>query len=342
LSSHLKFLRNLQALLDDGGFSATYNFALLQSLADLAIEGQPDSDGSMRVQVADISEKFIQYYWRQTAPYRGSEGILRQNTGRQAAIVNLVADSRGKYDSSLLVAQNDEKHWRQLTSRVSTVIQKMPLWRLQIVAGQTKEFIYRRSESELSSIRLLPDAVASFRDMYVIITNFVRGAWVGKIQDIGYNREILGATAGLPEFLFGSDRGSLEKYKGILQGHQASRCFYCDKTIRTGELDHFIPWSRYPIDLGHNFVFAHARCNHRKSDFLAHVDHLAKWKETNLDRETDLSEAFGECGLPYDLERSKHVAIWAYQQGEAAGARVWYEGDKFVELGTEWRQIFSR
>ena len=295
----------------------------------------------MRVQVAEISEKFIQYYWRQTAPYRGSDGILRQNAGRQAAIVNFVADSRGKYDSSLAVAQSDEKHWRQLKSQVSSVIRDMPLWKLQVVAGQTNEFIYRRSEYQSGGIRLLPDAVTSFRDMYVIITNFVKGAWVSKIQDIGYNHEILGATAGLPEFLFGSDRSSLEKYKEILQDHQSSRCFYCSKSIRTGDLDHFIPWSRYPIDLGHNFVFSHAGCNRRKSDFLAYVDHLAKWKENNLDSETGLAQAFGDRGLPHDLERSKHVAIWAYQQGEAAGARVWYEGNNFVELDSEWKQIFS-
>ena len=76
-------------------------------------------------------------------------------------------------------------------------------------------------------------------------------------------------------------------------------------------------------------------------NFLAYVDHLAKWNENNLDSETGLAQAFGDRGLPHDLERSKHVAIWAYQQGEAAGARVWYEADKFVELGPEWKQIFA-
>ena len=34
-------------------------------------------------------------------------------------------------------------------------------------------------------------------------------------------------------------------------------------------MDHFIPWWRYPADLGHNFALAHAECSRKKSDHLA-------------------------------------------------------------------------
>ncbi|NNE33981.1 MAG: HNH endonuclease, partial [Rhodothermales bacterium] len=78
MSRHLDFLRNLQQLLDEGVFVATYKHALLQSIADLAIERSADDDGSMRLAVLDLAEKFIHYYWRQSAPYRGSDGILKQ------------------------------------------------------------------------------------------------------------------------------------------------------------------------------------------------------------------------------------------------------------------------
>jgi 5-methylcytosine-specific restriction endonuclease McrA len=33
-------------------------------------------------------------------------------------------------------------------------------------------------------------------------------------------------------------------------------------------IDHFIPWSRFPVDLGNNFVLALATCNGKKSDRL--------------------------------------------------------------------------
>ena len=38
-----------------------------------------------------------------------------------------------------------------------------------------------------------------------------------------------------------------------------------------GAVDHFIPWRRYPLDLGHNFVLAHSACNSSKGDRLAAV-----------------------------------------------------------------------
>ena len=45
----------------------------------------------------------------------------------------------------------------------------------------------------------------------------------------------------------------------------------------TGEgcVDHFIAWSRYPVDLGHNLVLAHNGCN--EADRLVRVD--ASWRD---------------------------------------------------------------
>jgi hypothetical protein len=241
----------------------------------------------------------------------------------------------------LAAFQGNPKEWKTLRRRVAQVIRTMPLWKLQIIAGEPNEFLYRRAEYNDGAIRLLPDAVRSFRDLYVIITNFVRGAWVNQIQNIGYNRNILGDVASLPDFLFGSERKSLERYRGILREFQASHCFYCGREAKTGDLDHFIPWSRYPVDLGHNFVFAHARCNRDKRDFLADLDHLAKWKETNLDETGILTNALIDAGLVQDKSRSRHIAIWAYEQGEASKSHVWIEGDRLRSLTSDWRNIFS-
>lgn len=341
MNAHLEFLRNLQKLLDEGAFVATYKYALLQSLADLAIERQPAEDGSITLPVADIAEKFIQYYWAQSAPYRGPEGILRQNPGKQAAVVNYVAETRARYGGSMAAFQTKSKEWKALRRRVAQVIRTMPLWKLQIAAGRANEFLYRRSEYKSGAIRLLPDAVRSFRDLYVIITHFVRGAWIGQIQSIGYNSNILGDEAGLPEFLFGSERRSLERYRSVLQEYQDSRCFYCGRVARKGDLDHFVPWSKYPVDLGHNFVFAHSTCNNQKRDFLADLDHLAKWKESNLDEDGTLTAALGDAGLVQDKLRSRHVAIWAYEQGEAAKSHVWSGGDQLTALTSAWRPILG-
>jgi hypothetical protein len=43
----------------------------------------------------------------------------------------------------------------------------------------------------------------------------------------------------------------------------------CRRPLKeAGHVDHFIPWPRYAVDLGHNFVLAHASRNERKFDRL--------------------------------------------------------------------------
>jgi hypothetical protein len=63
------FLVNLQRLLDEGLFVASYKFALLLALADLSIEKGDDSGAPLPLDAAQIAEKFIVYYWRQAVPY---------------------------------------------------------------------------------------------------------------------------------------------------------------------------------------------------------------------------------------------------------------------------------
>lgn len=83
-----KFLTNLQRVLTVGSFIATYKYALLLALADLSVELGTDEAGAFRMVTSQISEKFIEFYWRQAAPLpppRFNLGsVLVQNTGKQA------------------------------------------------------------------------------------------------------------------------------------------------------------------------------------------------------------------------------------------------------------------
>ena len=64
----LTFLTNFQRLLAEGQFVATYKYALLLALADLAVEDGNDT-AEMPIQTRRIAEKFIELYWRQAVPY---------------------------------------------------------------------------------------------------------------------------------------------------------------------------------------------------------------------------------------------------------------------------------
>jgi hypothetical protein len=141
------FLLQLQRLLTEGQFTATYKYALLMSLADTAVEEGDDSGDPLVINTRRIAEKFVEYYWRQAMPYvpgRQNAGmiVLRQNTDRQATIVRLVGDARVKYGNSIAAAKRHQVDWRRLVNAVDQVIRVMPLWKLQMVGRTVLDFIY--------------------------------------------------------------------------------------------------------------------------------------------------------------------------------------------------------
>ena len=116
------FLGNIQRLLAEGSFVATYKHALLLALADLAVERGDDTGAVLVLPVSAIAEKMLVYYWRQALPYPSigdSNGILMQNTGRQAAIVRLVTIARTKSGGSLENAQANRTTWANLVAAVA-------------------------------------------------------------------------------------------------------------------------------------------------------------------------------------------------------------------------------
>jgi hypothetical protein len=136
-------------LLDEGQFVASYKFALLLSLADLSVEMGDDSGSPLTLTTEAIGEKFIQYYWRQVAPYPAAAKpiILKQNIGKQAAIVNSIGAVRGKHGDSLASVMKQTTVWKKLREDVSRVVRTMPLWKLQTVGGESLDFLYEKHQS---------------------------------------------------------------------------------------------------------------------------------------------------------------------------------------------------
>jgi hypothetical protein len=108
-----------------------------------------------------------------------------------------------------------------------------------------------------NNITLSPEVTFCFRKFHPLISDLVRGAWGRLIRE--QNLEVLGETADLTEFLFGSDR--------ILA---VGRPVLLDiLTPAATHVDHFIARARYPVDSGHNFVLADSRCSGQKRDRLS-------------------------------------------------------------------------
>ena len=67
----IEFLQKVQRLLSEGQFVASYKFALLRALADLAVLKGDDSGVELELKATEIAEVFVELYWRQTKPFCG-------------------------------------------------------------------------------------------------------------------------------------------------------------------------------------------------------------------------------------------------------------------------------
>ena len=153
----------------------------------------------------------------------------------------------------------------------------MPLWRLQVLRNETLEFLYPNIPTG-DRIRLKPGVAANFRRFHGMILRLAQSERLRFIQALPGNTAVLGATSDLGEFLFGAERAALARMAAPLTEIQHGLCLYCERRIRTGHIDHFMPWSRYPRDLTHNLVLAHIECNSKKSDLLASESASPQWR----------------------------------------------------------------
>jgi hypothetical protein len=218
----------------------------------------------------------------------------------------------------------------------------MPIPRLQVLGGKEDRFLYqynwtqgisqasvtayqRRRESDFDNQLYMRPGVAD---------NLVR--LNGVLRPL-FHRDWAVMVAGmnsLPEteletFLFGAGRASLGPVRGPLRELQDHRCFYCgDRLNSRAEVDHFIPWSRYPDDGLDNLVAAHPACNNSKRDFLAAAEHVEHWAKRGRRHRSDFTLLATAANWPCDTNRTKAVAKTIYRR-LPDGAPLWVARSSF-------------
>lgn len=362
-------LLKVQCLLEEGSFTATYKFALLQALVDISVERGADDDSPLVVPTRLLAEKFIVAFWPQVRPFEraarhvdpgsrrqvfpdrvaeasGTPAIvarLRHGTQSDDAIPRLVRALADEHDQSLPAARVNAPRWSQALTRVRAIVCTLPLWHLQQIGRRTDDFLYAQPSRQrvVEEIALRPGVAFTMRRFQHLLRELVRGAWIAFIRGLQSNRTLFGEADDLHEFLFGQRRKSLEACRAPLVEAQDGRCLYCSRRVRVDEVhvDHFIPWARFPSNLVHNLVAAHATCNHDKSNHLVAVHHLRAWRGHVAACGSDVARALAAFGLLADACVTLRIASWAYGQVAASGASVWSTGRELVPLDETWSDV---
>lgn len=325
----LNFLTKIQRLFVEGEFTATYKFALLISLTELAVEVPPlEGTSELEISIRSIADKFIELYWRQSYEYVAgrpgvSAGVLVQNFGNQASVISAIRAFRsmpGVSASSLAVARQLPAY-RSLLSRVAAVVSAQPLQYLQNFGGVTDEFLYTRGRAGF--ILLLPGVTYCLRRFQPLIQQLARVHWADHIRTNRRNALMLGEASDLEAFLFSASRASLARLGEGLRQLLGDSCFYCGGTLSEADVDHFVPFATYPRDLGHNFVLAHPACNRSKSDTLAAYEHLARWLDRNERWSTEIAEISEDAGITHDIGAARSIGQWGYASAQQSQGFAW-------------------
>ncbi len=341
----IEFLQHIQRLFDEGEFQATYKYALLLTLAELAVEQGADVGGEIDLPMPSVAQKFAELYWRQIAPYQsglpGTEAsVISQNLGVQAAVVNHLSevhrDCAGQFSRARL-----HPKWKPTLIAISTVIRNMPLRYLQIIGGVQVPFLYE-FPAPPGAIRLKPGVAFNLRRYQALIQQFARAGWIDHVRANSRNTAMLGQLDDLESFMFGSKRAALGLVAPVLAEIQSDRCFYCQEGLRNAfEVDHFIPWARYPRDTAHNFVLAHRTCNNDKRELLAAKPHLDHWLERMNQYGDEIGGRLSELGFVSDARCSALVARWAYEQAVAVNGQAWAGRGVVVPIGSDYLEAFA-
>jgi len=341
----LEFLKKIQRLFDEGGFNATYKYALLASLVELAVEMGDDTGAPLELTLNEIAEKFAELYWPQTAPFVSRQsgthkGILAQNLGKQAAVINHLTILR-RDGARTVVEARKNANWNKQIGIIATVVRNMPVNYLQNMGGGSVFFLYE-PPGPRAPLVLKPGVAYNLRRFQGFIQQLVRTGWISHVRGNRDNARIIGDADDLETFMFHTNRSRLKEVSAFLREYDGAKCFYCGSRLRdTGDVDHFIPWSHYPRDTGHNFVLAHKTCNGKKRDTLAGRRHLVHWIDRNKQSGSDFRSQMEKLGFMVDWPSTQTIARWAYQQGIDVESRAWLIGNEYESVDGRYIRLLS-
>jgi len=332
----LAFLNKIQRLFSEGDFTASYKYALLIAIADIAVESGRDDDQPLAIPHRRLGQKFIELYWQQSAPFRDG-GVLIQNNGVQAAVISNIAQFRSQTQASTVNAARSAVGFKSLLTKVTRIVVDKPVFHIQNLGGIRDQFLF---ESGADSITLLPGVAYCLRRFQPLVQQLARSHWVDHIKRNKQNTALLGQDNDLEAFLFEISRQSLFIVQTGLR-KISNKCFYCGSSVNQADVDHFIPHSLYPRDLAHNFVLAHPSCNRSKSDTLAAKAHLHRWLEFVQSNADDLSQIGYEAGIMADEGSMDYVARWGYANAVAGGGQGWVKPNQYEPIDDSYLKAWT-
>lgn len=321
----------LLQVIDEGRRVATYKLALLMALIDASATNSDEHGRAPKeLHTRLIARHVLGLYLPHARAYLGSgqaEPVtLRQITNRSSAVMNavlrlhLVAENGG-HRSLAAVELHYPQEFAACLDEVERTFARFPILRLQVVGAEYRPFLYDVDWGESVSLRALhadgggmvrfrPGAGDQLLRLAPLLRPLIELHWVRMVAALN-GLDVEGER--LRDHLFGPTRATFPpRLRAGLRELQDDRCFYCDQRLTTrADIDHFIPWSRWPNDTIENLVVADA-CNGHKSDHLAASDHARRWADRLHHHRADLEQIASSATWSSDAIRTVAIGRSTY------------------------------
>lgn len=316
-------------MLESSSYTSTYKFALLISVTNLSIESGLNDNRECLISYEQLAEQFIQLYWKQALPFSDQygESILKQSstTGQAKIITSILTLQEETKTTNLNIARTHHiKQWQSTIKDIAQTIKNNPAKYLQSAEDKvSREFFYIYNSRE-KAIILKPGIAYSFARFSQIIHKLCQQYWTEFVRNNRHNQPYFSDDIDLQGFLFNQSRQGLSLLVPILNETQQGQCFYCQKSLKKAvEVDHFVPWSKYPNDTTHNFVLTDHKCNNSKRDYLAEERFYEKWLKRNQQYGQVIEQETDGIGFISNQRRSETISRWAYQIAMEHEDLVW-------------------
>ena len=323
----LEFLKKVEVLLAQGRFTSTYKFALLIALTNIAVERGDDTSDELKVGLDEIARQYLALYWNMARPYPRINAILKQNreANSPSRMITLLEGearhSRSSFKRLRVYRASDD----ELVAETCRTLKRDVLYRLHATGGQSDStgsdrFLYDRPSNSaqcagLTHLVLKPGIAACLRRLSGVVVAMIQAHWALWLRK---NNKELSVDRGLEQFLFVRVRSNVAIYAERLFRLQGELCFYTGAKLensKSGQVDHFIPWARYPFDSPFNLVLASREANNKLRDQIKEPALRTKWLERNDAHFGGLTAPapLGFGAATEDAETAKAISDWLYR-----------------------------
>ncbi len=347
-------VERLLQVIDEGRRTATYKLALLLALLDSSAL----HPGATELATRELARRVVEIYYPQSRAYAAHDGIareLRQISMKASpplrAVLRLrIAGEAAGCRTVHEVANRLPDEFDETVDVVEATFVRYPIPLLQVVGTRLVPFLYDVDWSEGTSVqalrregrdhvRLLPGVADRLVVLGPLLRPLVELHWT---RDVARWSKVATEDERLRAHLFGAERVAFPPaLRSGMRELQDGHCFYCGGELDDRiEVDHFLPWSRWPNDSIENLVLAD-RCNNAKSDHVAAPVHVEHWLH-RLDKHLpDLAAIASATRWDSDAPRSLALVRSTYTH-LPLGTPLWVKGTEFIEADDRLAALVTR